>query len=203
MGRWVTALFAAAACAVVPAAMSQSSYARSVVRSVLLPSNAEKQAALSCPAGAVAVSAGMKSPRSGTKTLGIWWSGGPVADFRIANARGNAPKRVTVAAMCLGLRGGSSGPRYRVTRIKKTTVVRAGAARHVSLACPRGTLPAGAGFDLLNGSLDVRRQTRTLNALSFTVLNGGSRPLPAALYGTCLTVVVAADAHRLEIRDPA
>jgi hypothetical protein len=200
MGRWVTALFATAACAVLPAAMSQSSYAHSVFRSVLLPPSAQKHVSVSCPAGAVAVGAGVKSPGSGTTTLGIWWSGARVADFRVANARGNPSRRMTVAATCLGSPGGNGAPRYRLTRVKKTTVVRGGAEKHASLACPRGTIAAGAGFDLINGSLEVRRQTRTPSAFSFTVRNRGSRrPLPAVLYGSCLTIVLPPGAHRVSL----
>jgi hypothetical protein len=190
MGRCVTALFAAAAFAVVPAAMSQSSYTRSVSRSVLLPPDAQKHVSVRCPAGAVAAGAGVKSAGSGTTTLGIWWSSARVADFRLANARGNPPQRMTVSATCLGLRGGSGAPHYRLRRVKKTTVVRAGAETRTSLPCPRGTLPAGAGFDLVSGSLELRRQTRTLSAFSFTFRNGGTRPLPAVMYGTCLTLVL-------------
>jgi hypothetical protein len=189
MGRWVTALFATAAFAAVPVAMSQSNSARSVLRSVLLPPNAQKHVSLSCPAGAVAASAGVKSPGRRTVTLGIWWSGARVADFRVANGRGS-PQRITIAATCLGLPGGS-GARYRLTRLKKTTVVSGSAEQHVALACPRGTVAAGAGFDLSNGSLKVRRQMRSPSAFSFTVRNGGSRPIPAVLFGTCLTVVVS------------
>ena len=199
MGRWVTALFAAAACAVVPAAMSQSSYARSVVRSVLLPSSAQKHVSVSCPAGAVAVGAGVKSSGSGTTTLGIWWSGARVADFRVANARGNPPQRVTVGVTCLAPSGGNGAPRYRLTRMKKTTVVRGGAQKRVALACPRGTIAAGAGFYLINGSLAVRGQMLAPSAFSFTVRNGSSRPLPAVLFGNCLTVVLPPGAQPLSL----
>jgi hypothetical protein len=200
MGRWVIALCAATALAVVPAAMSHFSYARSVSRSVLVPPNAQRHVSARCPAGAVAASAGVRSPGSETTTLGIWWSSGRVAYFRIANARGNAQQRVTVAVTCLGLGGGRRVPHYRLTRVKKTTVVRAGGQKHTSLACPRGTIPAGAGFDLISGSLEVRRQTRTLNAFSFTVRNAGTRPLPAVLFGNCLTVVLPPGAHSVSLR---
>ena len=88
-------LFAATAFAFVPVAMSQSSYARSVRHSFLVPPNAQKHVSVNCPAGAVAASAGVKSQGSGTTTLAIWWTGARVANFRVANARGGSPRAYT------------------------------------------------------------------------------------------------------------
>jgi hypothetical protein len=62
--------------------------------------------------------------------------------------------------------------------------------KQVHLDCPRGTVPAAAGFDLgRSPALALRRQTQTLRSFVFGVVNHGSAARTVSFHGSCLTLV--------------
>lgn len=194
MTRWVITLFAAAALVAAPAAISRSDLAPGVARGVSLPPGSARTLSVTCPAGSVAVSGGVKSAGDATTTLVSRPAGPRAFSFRVGNPAGNPPQRVSVAVAC---RAAGAGRHFKLTHVQTRPVsVPANAAKQVSLACPRATLAAGAGFDLVRGAkgatspLELRRQTQTLSGFSFTVRNTGTNARSAVFYGICLTVSV-------------
>jgi hypothetical protein len=206
MGRLVLALLAVATALVAVSAHAQSQR-RVLTPTVLfargLPANAVTTFAVSCRLGYVATSAGVARPAPGTALLAVTPSGTRSYRFRLGNPAGNGRKRVTVAVACRKLVPADGRYRLRLALTKPVAVSMAPhATAGASLACPSGTVPAGAGADLDPGRprarggprVSIRRETSTLGRFSFSVLNGTSRARRVALYGSCATLARAAGA---------
>jgi hypothetical protein len=188
MTRWVITLFAAAALVIAPAALSRSGSARTVA----LAPNTARTLTVGCPRGSAALSGGVQSPWNGTSTLAVSPSGSAAFRIRVGNPAGNSKQRVTAVTNCRAL---AQGGQFELSHVSKRVSIPAHGQKQVSLACPNGTLTAGAGFDLVLGSkaaktpLDLRRQTQTLRGFSFTLQNVGGSARSAELFGTCARVV--------------
>jgi len=176
-----------------------------------VPSNAITAFAVTCPSGYVAASAGISRPASGTTVLAIAPVGVSGYRFRIGNPVTNGDQRVTVAVACRKVRPAADDPRFtlKLKPLKVTYLtVAPRRAESAMLACPAGTVPAGAGIDLAPGrqkaigayragpGVSVRRQTATLRRFSFSLLNLEPQPKRVAVYGGCLTLAREAGAPR-------
>jgi hypothetical protein len=214
MGRWAIGLCAAGALVAAAAASSQVVLAPTVYHSAALPSDSITTFTVTCPPGHVAVSAGVSTAAPGVTTLSIRPSGTRAFVFRFGNPATNPDRTVTVAVACRKLRAGPAKPYLKLVQVRtKPVVVPIEGQKQVAIPCPKGTAPAGGGVDLappsgkdfagFSGSpLDLRRQTSNLKRLTFAMRNTGSKPHPAVLYGSCVTIVRPAGAApgRLQIK---
>jgi hypothetical protein len=121
--------------------------------------------------------------------------------FRLANT-GELAQRVTVAAACRRVRSGGSKALYLKLAARRRMKLRvpASSLRETRFACPSGTVPAAAGFDLGRGKLSVRQETQDLHVLTFGVFNPSSVPRTVFFYGGCLTVVRPAGARATQLQ---
>jgi len=197
LGRWIVTLTAAAALVVVPSALPTGALARNVARSFTLGAHAVKSVTVQCPRGWVAASGGVRSAGDEIATLAIRPASASAVSVRLVS-RTTDPQAVSVAATCLGLPG-RSAPYYKAAHVQRKISVAGGAQKSAGLRCPAGTVAAGAGFAVSSPALQVRQATRTINRFSFTVENDGARARPAALYGTCLTLVRPPGARRVSL----
>jgi len=187
MGKWVIGL-GAAALAAAAAASSQVVLAPTVYHSAALPPDSVTSFTVTCPTGHVAVSAGVSTPAPGVTSLSIRPVGVRAFAFRFGNPSTNPKQTVTVAVACRRIKG--TAATLRVLRVKSNSVVvPAEGKKHVVLACPDGTVPAGAGFYLGGRQLELRQQTQTLRRFAFSVRNNGKGARSAAFSGTCLTLL--------------
>lgn len=203
MGRWIIVVFAATALVVVPSATPQVVVGRTVYLSPLVPSGASAQISVSCPSGFLAVSAGVARTATGVMTLAVRPLNVRMYSFRFANPGGNGGRHVTASAACRRVRASGTAPYLKQRQLRPFRLrVGPSSLRRARLTCPSGTIPAGAGFDFGPGgtSLSVRRQTQTLQDVSFAVFNRGSAARTVSLFASCLTVVrpVGAGPERLE-----
>jgi hypothetical protein len=97
-----------------------------------------------------------------------------------------------------------------VKPVKTRVVVRPGAQKSGTLACPSNTTPAGAAVDLDPGRarsvgsfagapLSVRSSTATLRAFQFRIANAGSRAHVAVVNGACVTILIAPKLERAKL----
>ena len=216
MGRSMIALLAAAIALVAASARAQSGQrvlAPTLLAAHDLPANAITTFALSCRPGFVATSAGIRKPAPGAALLSSTPVGHRTYRFRFGNPATNGKQRVTVAVACRKLAGlGHTRYKLKLTPLKPVTVTAPpGKAAGVSLGCPQGTVPAGAGADLdpvgqrslqayrVGFRVSLRRRTSTLRRFSFSVQNAGSQSRTAVLYGTCVTLGRARGAPRVRL----
>jgi hypothetical protein len=213
MGEVAIALLAAGIALVAASARAQSEQrvlAPSVFATHNLPANAITAFGVTCPRRFIATSAGIAKPAAGATLLAITPVGLRAYRFRFGNPVTNDKQRVTVAVACRKLAAsGQAKYSLKLRALKPTTVTAPpGKVAGVSLACPPGTVPAGAGADLdpnrqksIQGyrgglRLSIRRQTSTLNRFSLSVQNAGSQPRTVVIYGGCVTLARAAGAPR-------
>lgn len=213
MGRLAIALLAASVALVAAAARAQNQQhvvATTVFAAHGLPANAITTFTVACPSGYIATSAGIAKRAPGATPLAITPAGLRAYRFRFGNPVRNGKQRVTAAVACRKLAAaGQTRYKLKLKALKPTTVTApAGKVAGASLACPSGTVPAGAGADLdpnrqkslqaYRGGLrlSIRRQTSTLNRFSLSVQNAGSQPRTVVLYGVCITLARAAGAPR-------
>jgi hypothetical protein len=201
MKRWVIGLCAAGALVAAAAAFSQVVLAPTVYHSSTLPSNSITTFTVTCPPGHVAVSAGVSTAAPGVTTLSIRPAGTRAFVFRFGNPSTNPDRTVTVAVACRKLRAGTPKPYLKLVRVRtKPVIVPVEGQKQVGVPCPKGTAPAGGGVDLappngkdfagFSGSpLDLRQQSSSLKRVMFAMRNTGSKPHPAVLYGSCVTIV--------------
>lgn len=198
------------------AASEQALLAPTVYATHDLPSNAITAFTVSCPAGYVAASAGVSTPAAGTTVLAVAPLGAGAYRFRIGNPVRNGDQRLTVAVACRKVpTAGKPTVALKLKRLKtRYLVVPPRKAVSATLSCPKGTLPAAAGVDVdpsrrtavnaYRGSpgVGVRRQSTTLQRVSFSLQNAGARAKRVALYGGCLTLTreAAARRERLHVR---
>ncbi len=205
----VIALLATAATLAAPSAIAQVVLAPTVFHSADLPADAVTSFRVTCPSGYLAASGGVSTPAAGTTLLGVRPAGIRAFAFRLGNPATNRARRATVAVACRRLSAGRApGSFFKLKQLEpKTLVVPPGGRRSVALACPTGTIPAGAGVDLAPGrqaraarfagaQLSVRRITADLQSFSFSVRNSGTTARPVALGGNCITVVTEPHASR-------
>ena len=211
MGRWVIALVAAGVVLVAAAARAQSGQvvlAPTVYASHNLPSDAITGFTVTCPPGYVAVSAGVSRPGPGSTLLSVRPVGLRAYTFRFGNPATNDPTRVTVALACRRIR--PPGPVILLKPVKTRVVVRPGAQKSGTLACPSNTTPAGAAVDLDPGRaksvgsfagapLSVRSTTATLRTIQFRIANAGSRAHVAVVNGACVTILIATKLERAKL----
>lgn len=190
IGRWLIAAFAAAALIVVVSAFSQVVVGRTAFRALDVPPGATKTISVSCPAGYFAVSAGVSRAGDGISALQARPLSPRRFRFRFANT-GHVAQRVTVAAACRRVRAsGSNAPHLKLAARRRLTLrVASTGQRQTRFACPSGTLPAAAGFDLGHGGLSVRQEMQDLHTLTFGVSNSTPAPKRVSFYVNCLTVV--------------
>jgi hypothetical protein len=182
-----------------------------------LPANAVTTFTVACSAGYAATSAGIATPGPGTTVLAIAPVGLRGYRFRIGNPATNGDQRVSVSVACRKVLSSISGPRLTLKLKPLKTrylAVPARKAASVTLACPRGTVPARGGMDLDPGGVKtvaayrvgpgvgLRRQTATLRQFSFSLQNTATQAKRVALYGGCLTLTREAGAPpaRLYVR---
>jgi hypothetical protein len=213
MGRVAIALVAAGIALVVASARAQGEQ-RVLTPSVFvthnLPPNAITAFGVACRRGFIATSAGIAKPAAGATLLAITPVGVRAYRFRLGNPVTNAKQRVTVAVACRKpVASGQAKYKLKLKALKPTTAkAPPGKVAGVSLACPPGTVPAGAGADLdpnrqksVQGyrgglRLTIRRQTSTLNRFSFSVQNAGSQTRAVVIYGGCVSLARAPGAPR-------
>jgi hypothetical protein len=205
MGRLALVLMSAAL-VVASSATSQTArdvLARSVARTVSLPSNSITAVTLSCPSGYAAASGGVATSAPGASTLAVKPVGSRAYAFRLGNPSGSRRRDVRVAVACRRIPASAPGPAsyFELRRLEtRPAAVGAGGRKQVALSCPRGTAAVGGGFELdprkagsksgfAGSPLSLRRETRTLRTFTFAVANGGSARHSVVFYGTCLTVV--------------
>jgi len=206
MGGRVIGGCALAALVVVPAAIPQTVIGQTVFRAVNLQAGTNRALSLSCPPGSFAVSAGISKASAGVTMLGIRLIGLRTFALRLSDPPVGLERRLTVAAACrrLQARSGSS-LHLRLTPVRPLRL-RVGPARfrQAHLACPDGTIPAAAGYDIGGPESQVilRQQTQTLRGLTFGLVNRGTAARSVSLYGSCLTVVrpSGASGARLEVQ---
>jgi hypothetical protein len=202
MGRWVIAFIAGVALVVVPSATSEVVVARTVFHSAALRAEAVTGFTATCPPGYFALSAGVYSPAAGVTTLAVRPLGLRSYGFRFGNPATNPGRHVTAAVACRKVRpGAGTTPYFRLTVLRsKPLLLRPQSRRSNSIACPRGTVPAGAGYDLdpvrekanerfSRIAVSVRRFTRSIHGFSFVLRNDASKAHTAVVYGTCVTLV--------------
>jgi hypothetical protein len=209
MGRWVIALVTGAALVAVPAATSEVVVAQTVFHRAALPADAVTGFTVACDPGYFAASAGVSNPATGVTTLGIKPLGLRTYAFRFGNPARNPDRHVTVAVTCRKVRAAPGGaPHFRLTP-SKPRFLRLGPAsqKRAAIACPKGTVPAGSGYELDTSRpqavrrfsrLPVRvlRQEQSLRGFGFTLRNDGPKARTARLYGTCMTLVIPPAARR-------
>jgi len=218
MGKCVIALLAAGVVLVAASANAQSGpvvLASSVRASHELRSNTIATFTVACSRDYVATSGGLVTPRSGVRVLSILPITTRAYRFRIGNAMRDSDRRVTVVVACRRVAAGKATFRLRLKPLKTTSVViPPQEAATAELVCPSGTIPADGAVDLdparreSRGAyrdaaqLSVRSETSTLERLSFSVRNSGTRARPVALHGGCLTLVrsAGAPAERLHVK---
>jgi hypothetical protein len=188
--------------------------ARSVTRTAPLPANVVTAFTLRCPSGYAASSGGVETPAPGVSTLGIRSVGATAYAFRFGNPAGSPRRTVRVAVACRRISASKrdTAPHFELRRLEtRPLAVAAQGRKQVSLSCPSGTAPVGAGFELdlrrsgsaagFSGSpLSLRRETRNLRSFVFAVGNSGRARHSVVFYGTCLTVVRPAGAPRARLQ---
>jgi len=198
MGRSVLVVVAACVALVGASARAQPEQAGLVVLAPSVfathgvPSNAVTTFTVTCPAGYMAVSAGITAPASGTTVLAITPVGLSAYRFRIGNPAANDDQRVTVVVACRKVRAANLVLWLKPLKPKKV-LVPAGKTASATQPCPKGTTPANGGYALGSAALSVRRESSTLTSASYAVANSGSRARRAVLYGACLTLFRTAD----------
>jgi hypothetical protein len=198
------ALTAAGIALVAAAARAQTAQPEQVVLAPTVfashgvPANAITTFRVTCPAGYVAVSAGVTSPAAGATVLAITPVGLSGYRFRIGNPATNGDQRITVSVACRKLRSGKLVLRLKPLKPKRLVVPPRSSAG-AALVCPGGTTPANGGVDLqpkqgkalvgfAGTPLSVRRETTTLTRASYVVANSGSRARTVVVHGACLTL---------------
>ena len=213
MDRRAIALVAVGIALVAASARAQSQQrvlAPTVFATRDLPANAITTFTTTCRPGFVATSAGVTKRAAGATLLAVVPVGARAYRFRFGNPVTNDRQRVTVAVACRKI-AGAAGAKYRL-KLKPPKPAQvtapAGKSAAASLACPSGTVPAGAGADLdpnrqksaqaYRGGLrlSIRRETSTLSRFSFSVQNTGSQPRTVVFYGGCVTLARAPGAPR-------
>ena len=156
---------------------------------------------MSCPAGYFAVSAGASRAGEGISELQARPLSPRKFQFRLANS-GDQAQSVKVAAACRRARGGGRNAPYLKLAARRHVTLRVASAGQgqTRFACPSGTVPAAAGFDLGHGSLTVRRATQDLHTLTFGVSNSSSAAKKASFYASCLTVVRRAGTRATQLQ---
>jgi hypothetical protein len=206
MGKWVIALVAVAAALAAPSSLAQVVLAQSIFHAANLPSNTVRTFTVACPAGYVAVSAGVSSPARGAMLLSIRPSGVEAYTFRVGNPAANDDQQVTVVVACRRFFFKLPN-RVQVTPLQLKVNVPAGRRSAAGLLCPPNTAPAGWGDDLAPvqshgyvpgaaARVSVRKASMHPRGFSFSVRNSGSKARTVTLYGTCLTVVRPAGGSR-------
>jgi hypothetical protein len=200
MGRSVIALVVFAAALAAPSSLAQGVLAQSVFRAASLPANTVKTFKLACPAGYVAVSAGVSRPAPSARLLGIRPSGLSAYTFRFGNAVTNSGQQVKVVVACRRFSSKLS-TRLRVTPLRSRVEVPAGKLAATGVVCPLGTGAAGWGFDLPEaaGRVSVRKASMYLRGFSFSLRNSGPRARSVTLYATCLTALTPAGTSRKQL----
>jgi hypothetical protein len=216
MGRAAIALLAAGIALVAASARAQGEQrvlAPSVFATRDLPANAITTFTVPCRSGFIATSGGIAKRAPGASLLAIAPVGLRAYRFRFGNPVTNDKQRVTVAVACRRVAaGGEAKYNLRLKSLKATTVTAPPRkAAGALLACPSGTVPAGAGADLdpsraksvraYRGGLrlTIRRQTSTLSRFSLSVQNAGSQSRQVVFYGGCVTLVSGAPRERLHV----
>jgi hypothetical protein len=206
--RWVIGFVVVAAGLVAPSSLAQVVLSRSVFRTVGLPSKTIKNAAVSCPRGYAAVSAGVSNPAPGVTVLSIWPSGLAGYKFRLGNPVTNSDQQVTVVVACRHFVFKIPTTRLKVQPVQMKLRVPAGQLRTTAFRCPPGTVPAGWGYDIASvksgrGSapgaaarVSLRRISMHPGGFSFSLRNSGSKAQSVSLSGTCLTVLRPAGTTR-------
>jgi hypothetical protein len=191
LGKWVLAALVPAALVAVPSAIPQTVVGRTLLRTVELGPGSTKAFALTCPSGYPAVSAGVYRPApTDVRALSIRARGPHSFVFRFRNASSDAGRRIVIAASCR--RAGQGRSRLRLSSLTRSATVRIGPSsrKTVRLACPSGTVPAAAGFDLGRAAaLSLGSQTQTLHTVTFRFVNRGAAARSASFYSGCLTLV--------------
>jgi hypothetical protein len=213
MGRAAIALLAAGIALVAASARAQSELrvlAPSVFATHDLPASAITSFTVTCRSGFSATSGGIAKRAPGASLLAIAPVGLRAYRFRFGNPVTNDKQRVTVAVACRRVAAGNQAKyNLRLKSLKATTVTAPpGKAAGALLACPPGTVPAGAGADLdpsraksvraYRGGLrlTIRRQISTLSRFSLSVQNAGSQSRQVVFYGGCVTLARASGAPR-------
>jgi hypothetical protein len=181
-----------------------------------LPSGEVTSFTVTCPPGYSAASGGVFTPAPGTIPLkslplpsGAGWS------FRFINRVGNPAGKVTVVVFCLkAIKATIKFPPKKVVKVtfkaKPSTVklgpviVSPGDAKKLTLPCPTGQAPSGAGFDVapstgkrfladsepipqgFQPSVFLTTIMPVPGAWNFTLVNVSGADQPAILSGTCL-----------------
>jgi hypothetical protein len=213
MAKWVIGLCAAGALVAAAAASSQTVLAPTVYHGAALPSDTIRTFTVTCPAGHVAVSAGVSTAAPGVTTLSIRPTDARSFVFRFGNPSTNPDQTVTVAVACRKIKAKGKAPFLKLVSLRRPVVVPAEGQKQTVIQCPKGTIPAGGGVDLApprgkalaafaGNPLELRRQSSSLSRFTFAVRNGGGKARPAVLYGNCVTLVRPAGSAlgRLQVR---
>jgi hypothetical protein len=200
MGRSVIALVVVAAALAAPSSLAQVVLAQSVFRAASLPANTNRAFTVRCPAGYVAVSAGVSSPAPGATLLGIRPSGLAAYTFRFGHPVTNSGQQVKVVVACRRFSSKLS-TRLKVTPLHWRVKVPAGKLAVTGVVCPPSTGPAGWGFDVPEaaGRVSVRKASMDLRGFSFSLRNSGPRTRSVTLYATCLTAFRPAGTSREQL----
>jgi hypothetical protein len=184
------AALAAAALVVVPSAIPQTVVGRTVLRTIELRPGTTKALAVSCPAGYLAVSAGVSRPAPGVTTLSVRATGPRTFLARFRNPAASPRRKVSVGAACRRTAEGSARLRLKLLKLV-TARVGPSSQKRVELSCPPGTFPGAAGFDFgRTGEAPLLASERqTFRALTFRVANPAAVARTVSLHAGCLTAV--------------